>query len=345
MPENVFPGNVGSFKQQQNNPLFYSLPYKVPDCNDFVPCTILGLFCIFGGMNTENLYQPFEIVYKETDECPKPAHKHNFFELVYIMDGTGKHCINKNKFDYYRGHLFLITPQDSHKLHVKTTTKFFMIRFNDIYLRSQRELQAGTGNNEWIKKLEFIFHNTSHLPGCILKNQEDKVLVKALIEGVIKEYVNKEPYHQEIVQQLVSTLIALVARNIYINTPEKVKYDVSNDDTTLKIIHYIQSNIYRPELLKAEQISTVFSISINYLSEYFKKHTGDTLQQYITNYKLKLVETRLLHSEMRMNEIAFELNFTDESHLNRIFKKYRGMSPSEFRKRSHGKMFAVQARA
>ncbi|MEO5889419.1 MAG: helix-turn-helix domain-containing protein [Ferruginibacter sp.] len=56
------------------------------------------------------------------------------------------------------------------------------------------------------------------------------------------------------------------------------------------------------------------------------------MQQYISNYKLRLIETSLLHSDMRINEIAYELNFTDESHLNRIFKKYKGVSPSEFRK-------------
>jgi AraC-like DNA-binding protein len=35
---------------------------------------------------------------------------------------------------------------------------------------------------------------------------------------------------------------------------------------------------------------------------------------------------------MRMSEIVDELGFTDESHLNRVFKKYRGLSPSAFRK-------------
>lgn len=276
-------------------------------------------------MNTENLYQPFEIIYKETDECLKPAHKHNFFELVYIIDGAGTHCINKNKFEYKPGNLFLVTPQDSHKLTVKTTTKFFVVRFNDIYFGAQN-------NSAWIKKLEYIFHNTTHSPGCILKDMSDKVLVKSLIEGIIKEYINKEPFHQEIVQQIVSTLMSIVARNIYVHPPKRAAYEVNNDETARQIIHYIQANIYKPELLKAELMATTFQISANYLSEYFKKHTGESLQQYITGYKLKLVETRLRHSDMRINEIAFELNFTDESHLNRIFKKYKGMSPTGFRK-------------
>jgi AraC-like DNA-binding protein len=85
-------------------------------------------------------------------------------------------------------------------------------------------------------------------------------------------------------------------------------------------------------MLKAEKLSIHFSISIHYLGKYFKKQTGETLQGYISNYKLRLIETRLLHSDMRINEIAYELNYTDESHLNRAFKKFKGISPSEYRK-------------
>ena len=96
---------------------------------------------------------------------------------------------------------------DSHKLTVRTTTKFFLIRFNDIYFKSQNE-QANSQQSEWIKKLEFIFHNTTHSPGCILKGMSDRVLVKALIEGLIKEHINKDPYHQEIIHQMVNTVIS-----------------------------------------------------------------------------------------------------------------------------------------
>lgn len=137
-------------------------------------------------------------------------------------------------------------------------------------------------------------------------------------------------YNKELIHQLINTLIVIVTRNIAKYLPEKI--DERSEEKTLDILQYIQNNIYNPNMIKADVISQHFGISQNYLGRYFKKHTNETMQQYIINYKLKLIENRLLHSEMRINEIATELGFTDESHLNKLFKKYKGIIPSEFRK-------------
>jgi AraC-like DNA-binding protein len=47
---------------------------------------------------------------------------------------------------------------------------------------------------------------------------------------------------------------------------------------------------------------------------------------------LKLVENYLRHSSIRLSEIAYELQFSDESHLSKLFKKHRGQTPGEYRK-------------
>lgn len=288
-------------------------------------------------MQKENLYQPFEIVYKELDECQKSAHKHNFFELVYIAGGTGKQCINNNQFDYRAGQMFLITPEDCHSFKVETTTQFFFVRFNDIYIETQKQQESK--DNAWIKRMEYILHNASHQPGCILCNGGDKLLVKALFQSITSELVNRELYHHELISQLVNTMITIVARNIAMALPEKVNDSTGN--TIIDMINYIQQHIYTPEVLRVDSLSNHFSISEGYLSRYFKKHTGESLQQYITNYKLKLVEIRLQHSDMRINEIVIELGFTDISHLNRLFKKHRGINPSAFRKLAIKKSLAA----
>ncbi|NSL89843.1 helix-turn-helix transcriptional regulator [Chitinophaga sp. Mgbs1] len=274
-------------------------------------------------MVQENLYQPFEIEYRECTECPIDAHKHNFFELVYIVEGEGIQCVNKNQLPYSAGKLFLVMPQDCHSFEVKSSTKFFFIRFNNIYLKNQQK--------DWIQQLEFIFQNNNHMPGCILKNKTDKPLVKSLVEALIREIINQQHYHRALSQQIVNTLLMVVARNILFQLPEPPR-QAGKTEAPLNILHYIHENIYVPEKLRAEQIAAHFNISPTYLSEYFKRNNGDSLQQYITQYKLKLVETRLRYSSMRVGEIACELGFTDESHLNRMFKKYKGVNPSTFRK-------------
>lgn len=280
-------------------------------------------------MYVQNLYEPFEIEISKVQECPCRPHKHTFFELVYIMEGKGSYYINENRYQYRRENLFLVMPHDNHHTEVGELTTFIFIRFNNIFLEAQKAQNSYSNLGDWIKKLEYILQNSNRLLGCIIRNDYDKPLLKALMLAILQEHSNKQFLQNEVVQNLINTIITLVARNISLHIPENL-HDGSNP--SFDMVQYIHQNIYDPEKLKAEAIATHFNISLNYISEYFKKHTGENLHSYIMNYKLRLVETRLQHSNMRLNEIAYELGFTDESHLTKSFKKYKGMSPSSYRK-------------
>jgi AraC-like DNA-binding protein len=80
-----------------------------------------------------------------------------------------------------------------------------------------------------------------------------------------------------------------------------------------------------------EKIAAHFHKTKDYLSLYFKKQTGENLKDFIINYKLELIKTRLSYSNRTISEIAAELGFTDESHLNKTFKKKFGVTASKYR--------------
>ena len=273
-------------------------------------------------MEIRNLHQPFELDLLEIQEYEIREHKNTFFEMVFVLEGKGTQIINNHRLPYSRDKLFLIFPQDKHGFEVAETTKFLFIRFNDSYLKTQ--------SKEWIQKLEFIFHNHNHLPGCILKTITDKPLVRALVEALIREHINQQPQQPEVVKQLINMVITIAARNILLIQP--VVVDKSKTTNTLQLLNYIHQYIYEPEKLKAEKIAHQFNISPTYISEYFKTQTGQSLQEYITAYKIKLIETRLKFTDMKINEIVYEFGFSDASHLNRLFKKHTGVSPSEYKK-------------
>lgn len=275
-------------------------------------------------METRNLYQPFEVVYAKTDDYTSREHRNTFFEMIFILDGNGVHHINDQRLPYAPDKLFLLFPEDRHGFDVDKMTEFLFIRFNDSYLKKQRR--------EWAEKLEFIFHHHSHQPRCILNNITDKPLVRSLAEALMREQAQDSLHQQEVMTQLINTLITVAARNIALGVHHGVPEQSS---ASLNLLNYIHRNISSPAELRIPRLAAHFNLSPAYIGEYFKKQTGEPLQQYITRYKLKMIESRLLYTNMRMNEIALEFGFTDESHLNRIFKKYSSMSPSAFRKKEN----------
>ena len=280
-------------------------------------------------MLIQNLFEPYEIEYMELNECPVGIHKNTYFELVYILKGSGVHHVGDNQFNYSKGTLFLLLPQHAHSFDVRELTTFLFIRFNDIYLKAQQVKDVHSMMSNWIQKMEYILRCNYDLPGCILHNANDKPLIGGLMDALIRELVNQHDFYREVIQQLVNTVLTIVARNIWRINAGKAP---PRNDHAAEMIRYIHEQIYSPDQLKAEKMAAHFNISPGYIHEYFRKHLGESLQQYIAGYKMKLVENRLLYSKMRVSEIVQELGFTDESHLNRFFKKHTGLSPTAFRK-------------
>jgi AraC-like DNA-binding protein len=276
-------------------------------------------------MKRDNLYQPYELVLSDSiAQCPRGIHTHTFFEFVYVMEGTGFQCINGDQFTYRPGHLFLLAPEDDHTFDIKIASRFFFIRFNSLYLKSTSSPKA------LINRLEMILRNVTRQPGCILKREGDKPVIQTLLKCIIDEHEQRDLLHKELIEQYINTLLVIVSRNISSALPETM--NENSDNKTLDILNYIQRNIADPEKLRAENIGNVFGIAEAYLGRYFKRNTGTLLQDYIIRYKLKQVENRLLHSDMRIAEIAGEYGFTDKSHLSKTFKKHIGINPAQFRK-------------
>ena len=274
-------------------------------------------------MKVRNIYQPFELELLEGNVYEPQTHINTFFEMVFVLEGEGKQIIKNYKLPYSKNKLFLIFPQDEHSFEIDTPGKLFFLRFNETYLKTQ--------SKEWVRKMEFIFHNHNHLPGCILKTITDKPLVRALVEALIREKTNPQPQQDEVLKQLINTIITIAARNILLQ--ETVIPKNKNSVHSQPLISYIHQYIYEPKMLTTKALAKHFNFSVTYISEYFKTQTGNSLQEYITAYKLKLIETRLRYTDMQINDIVYELGFNDASHMNRIFKKYKGISPREYRKK------------
>ncbi|WP_261512849.1 AraC family transcriptional regulator [Chryseobacterium paludis] len=274
------------------------------------------------------LNEPFELDLKEPiDACPRGEHGVSFFELVYIVSGTGTQNINGNKFSYKEGDLFLLMPDDVHYFRFKAKTQLFFIRFNRIFF-STNQLASS-----FLQQIEQRFFNANGFQGCIIDHKGDNLMIKHIMQSLLLEKDGMRIYEREVTHLLVHSVLVIVSRNLLQKT--NLKVGEKTDDKAAHIIQYVHENIYHPEKLSADNISKVFGISVTYVGRYFKNQTGKAFTEYIAQYRMKLIENRLKYSDMRINEIADEFGFTDKSHLNRFFKKSNGMSPSLFRQNNN----------
>ncbi len=97
-----------------------------------------------------------------------------------------------------------------------------------------------------------------------------------------------------------------------------------------QIKNYIRDHIDQD--LNRDKISNEFFISKDHISHLFKDETGMALIDYINKEKINRAKTLLIETNMSVSLIAVETGFVNFSYFSRLFKKYVGCSPNEYRK-------------
>ena len=98
-----------------------------------------------------------------------------------------------------------------------------------------------------------------------------------------------------------------------------------------KVHGYIVAN-YRQKI-RLEEVASLINLSPSAFSHYFKKRTFKSFSQFVNELRISFACRTLIETERTIAEIAYESGFNNLSNFNRIFKKFRQMTPKEFRKR------------
>ena len=101
----------------------------------------------------------------------------------------------------------------------------------------------------------------------------------------------------------------------------------------LYVKNYISKN-YMDEL-RLPELANMAGMSPSAFSRFFKLHTGRNISEYIIDLRLGYAARMLVDTAKSISEIGFDCGFNNLSNFNRIFKKKKGCSPSEFRENYH----------
>jgi two-component system response regulator YesN len=80
-----------------------------------------------------------------------------------------------------------------------------------------------------------------------------------------------------------------------------------------------------------DEVAQTFSINKNYFCSLFKQVTGVTFSDYLVDVRMKKAEVLLIHSDLRISDIAQKVGYLDQRYFSQIFRKHHGLTPGEFR--------------
>lgn len=108
--------------------------------------------------------------------------------------------------------------------------------------------------------------------------------------------------------------------------------DDKNGSAVQKAIRIMRENYGDPNLSVASLAENVY-LTPPYLSGLFKKHTGKTIGQYLTDIRIEQSLKLLMDKQLKLYQIAEQVGYEDPNYFARIFKRHMGMTPSEYREK------------
>ncbi|MBQ9977571.1 MAG: helix-turn-helix domain-containing protein [Clostridia bacterium] len=249
-------------------------------------------------------------------------HRHIFFELVYIVNGTATHHLGEEKTKLNAGDFFII---DTGSAHCYRDTKDFEI-VNCLFLPEyvDRALSSCTSLSSLLSNqvLRFgvpmdicaadrIFHDDDGTIGKIIKNMED-------------EFNEKQTGYIELLRCHLTQILVYAVR-----TSEEDEQSRTFHPATKSIVSYLKEHFAEP--LSLENLSLSLNYTPQYLSNLFRKDTGMTIQLFLQRLRVEKACNLLDNQDLRLAEVARMVGYNDVKHFSMVFKAHKGVTPKEFR--------------
>ena len=261
-------------------------------------------------------------------EFTYPIHNHEAFELNYVEHATGVRRIVGDSSEVIGEYdLVLITSPDLEHVWEQHECQ-------------SEEIREITVQFDFPMGEDSFFGKTPFLPMRKMLNEARKGLCFP-VSAIMRVYDKldtlssiKEGFYA--VMQFLTILYELSkcngARPLASSSFAKIAVE---DDSRriLKVKNFISKNFM--DEIRLAQLADIAGMSPSAFSRFFKLHTGRNLTDYIIDMRLGAASRMLVDTSRSISEICFSCGFNNLSNFNRIFKKKKGCSPSEFRENYH----------
>ncbi len=254
-----------------------------------------------------------------------PYHFHPEYELTWIVQGTGTRFVGKHMQAYESGDLVFLGPNLPH-------------------CWKTEDIMPEEGRSECVL---VQFENDFMGPGFFEKPELES------IAALIKRSASGIRFTGETLSDVASRMGGLACEEnrfkrmiglleiLEILSKSKEYVLLDSDGITAGAypgaqqrlnlsLGYIVDNFR--DKIALEEVAALVNMSVNAFCKYFRKSTGKTFVETVTDYRIHFATSQLLLTDKSMTEIAFESGFGEVSHFYKVFRRRMKASPLQYRK-------------
>ena len=248
-------------------------------------------------------------------------HFHDCFEMLLLMDGSTAYEFSDNKtVELPGGHFMVIPPGMMHRgLHdVRRPVRLTGIMFDPAVSGAALHTPFTAMDLIWLK---------SQFVACTMQSRRMSAELRNHVKAIPQDFSSLDLSSTSMVASLRLTVfsILLEAANQLVSTrtfePKLV---------VQATINFMESNL--GETISIEEVAEAVHCSRARLFQVFKDSTGMTPNDYWQRLRIDRALRMLTGSKKSITEIAMDCGFSTSQYFSSVFRKYSGVSPTDYRK-------------
>lgn len=257
------------------------------------------------------LIEDFEIVIGTSVNNEFPVHMHQKYCIGIVENGNALIKHKNLETTLGNGYIYFINPKEPHQIKSVNSTGF-----NHIVLCFGYDFVNHYFSSNKLNKVTLNF-KTPFIYDCFLFE-----IILFYINN-IKGRIEKTNLEYDLMQLFIQMYQ-------YFSFPEKESfYDNKRSYSVMKVCEYLEQN--SKKCLSLNEMASIAGLSKFHFLRTFKDEIGISPYDFQIQAKIKLAREMLLLG-YSSSYIAAELDFTDQSHFTRFFKRNTGITPSKFLK-------------
>ena len=262
------------------------------------------------------------------DDFVDTLESHEPWELVYVDRGECDIVADSGEYHMNQGDMYFHKPFEEHKLRTikGIAPNIFIVTFSSaspaMSYFENRKIETSMLTKQHISAIIHEASATFDLPF----NTPDMHGLK------LRESNSLWGGPQSVLLRLELMLIELVRENnYYINQPKMFfPKDIIEDEFALKIIAFMEKRIYGKFTMA--ELCREMSFGKTYISKYFTNVSGYSIINYFTMMKINEAKRLIREGKYNFFEISEMLMFSNSHYFSSLFKKYTGMTPTQYKK-------------